>query len=117
MEANLVTGGAVGALLVFCGLMVRLLWHADDKWVKIIDSKDITLLQFEKRVKELETENWAHEKTISVCRRDSEACIRRCDDLEHTVEVLERQLHDAHVLPSRDDNPRTRSTDGHDRNT
>lgn len=111
MDSNLVTSGAVGALLVFCGLMVRLLWNADDKWAKIIDSKDGTIDRLEARVNSLEAENWAHEETIGVCRRDSETCVRRCDDLEHEIEVLERKLAEARVIPDRK-NQRTRSSDG-----
>lgn len=112
MADTAVTYSAVGALFVFCGLLVKLLWKFDDRWVKIVDAKDEVIEKLEEKVTHLVQENEGLDRTIGALRRTSWECERLTSELSYKVDVLQRQLAEAMELPHRHKQQRTRKDDG-----
>lgn len=103
MPIDPVTGAGAAVLFTLCGLLVRVLMRTDDRWVRIVDSKDEDLDDMRSELQALRNE-------VGHLRDDNERCNRKTAALEGELSVVRRQLAEALELPQRGE-WRTRSDD------
>ena len=81
-----------GGLVTLFGLLVKVLWKSDDRWLKIITSKDETIHELEAKMDRLEQRDETREAQFRQLQAHHAECERKTSDMAHRIDLLQQQL-------------------------